>query len=295
MRLSGFNLNQLIGLEALLAEGNVTRAAKRAHLSQSAMSAVLSQLRLHFDDALLVRSGRGMVLTPFARSLIAPMNELLSQAQSFAALRPYADSETIDREVTIVASEFVLQTCVGPGIIASTREVPGLRFDLLPLSEDSGKLLRNGEVDLLLAGQSLDVGMPPKAELFSEGFVCLSCAERGPPQGQLTRQAFLERRHVVVKYIQHQMTHDDEEVLRREGLIRKRQITVWSYSLVPYVLCGTEMIATLPERAAHQISRRWPVQIHPFPFGHDPVRVFAYWHASRDTDAVIERFLARLS
>lgn len=295
MRLSGFNLNQLICLEALLAEGNVTRAAERAHLSQSAMSAVLAQLRLHFDDALLVRSGRGMVLTPFARTLIAPMNELLSQAQSFAALRPGERPPNINRTLTVVASEFVVQTCLAPAITDARREMQGLQFDILPLSENSGKLLQNGEVDLLLAGQSLDVGMPPKREVFSETFVCLSCIEHGPQDAQLTQREFLARDHVVVKYIKHHMTHDDEEVLRREGHRRKRQITVWSYALVPYLICGTRMIATVPARSARQVAQRWPVRTHPFPFDHDPVRVFAFWHSSRDSDDVLARFLQRLA
>ena len=294
MRLSGFNLNQLVCLEALLAEGNVTKAAQRAYLSQSAMSAVLAQLRSHFDDALLVRSGRGMVLTPFARSLIAPMNELLSQAQSFASLRPNEATSDIERRMTIVASEFTLQTYLAPAITKSIGELPGLRFDVLPLSENSGKLLQNGEVDLLLAGQSLDVGMPPKVEVFSDAFVCLSCAEHGPQAGQLTQQDYLERDHVVVKYTRHQMTHDDEEVLRREGHSRNRQITVWSYALVPYLICGTDMIATVPERSAMQVAQRWPVNVHPFPFDHNPVRVFAYWHSSRDSDEVLSRFMSRL-
>lgn len=293
MRLSGFNLNQLVCLEALLVEGNVTRAAQRAYLSQSAMSAVLAQLRLHFDDALLVRSGRGMVLTPFARSLIAPMNELLSQAQSFAALRPGEATSKIDRRITIVASEFTVQTYLAPAITDSIRELPGLQFDVLPLTGSSGKLLQNGEVDLLLAGQSLDVGMPPKAKAFSDTFVCLSCAKHGPQAGQLTQQEYLARDHVVVKYIKHQMTHDDEEVLRREGHSRKKQITVWSYALVPYLVCGTDMIATVPERSARQVAQRWPVNVHPFPFEHDPVRVFSFWHSSRDSDEVLSRFLSR--
>lgn len=295
MRLSGFNLNQLVCLEALLVEGNVTRAAERAHLSQSAMSAVLAQLRTHFDDELLVRSGRGMVLTPFARSLIAPMSQLLSQAQSFAALRPTEEKSRINRELTIAASEFVVQTCLAPAIAALRSYMPGMRFDLLPLSESSGKLLQNGEVDLVLAGQSLDIGMPPKVEAFSETFVCLSCAEYGPKTEDLTQQEFLERDHVVVKYIKDQMTHDDEEVLRREGHSRKRRITVWSYSLVPYVICNTDMIATVPARSASQIAQRWPVRVHPFPFKHDPVRVFAYWHASRDSDEVLEQLVKALS
>lgn len=294
MRLAGFNLNLLVCLEALLVESSVTRAAERAHLSQSAMSAVLAQLRRHFGDELLVRSGRGMVLTPFARGLKAPMSELLSQAQSFSALRPGDVNSNIRRDLTVSASEFVVQTCLAAATAQLRSAMPGVRFDILPLSESSGRQLLDGEVDLVLAGQSLDVGMPPNVEIFAEKFVCLSCAERGP-KTDITAEEFLDRDHVVVKYIRDQMTHDDEEVLRRKGHTRKRRVSLWSYSLVPYFVCGTDMIATLPARSARQIAERWPVRIHPFPFEHNPVRAFAYWHASRESDAVLKRLVVALA
>ena len=294
MRLSGFNLNQLVCLEALLSECNVTRAANRAHLSQSAMSAVLSQLRLHFDDELLVRSGRRMALTPFAKSLIGPANELLRQAETFAALRPNAPAPDISRELTIVASDFVVQNCLSRAINETKLVMKGLTFDILPLEENSGKMLQNGDIDLLLAGQSLNIGLPAKAEVFSDTFVCLTCADRGPDKGALSKALFLDSDHVVVRYLKHQIAHDDEEILRLAGYSRKRSISLWTYSLVPYFLCGTKMVATVPARSAALISERWPVTIHPFPFEHDTVRVLAYWHSSRDADMTLRRFFDRL-
>jgi len=51
------------------------------------MRTTLGHLRQHFQDSLLVRPGRVHVLTPFAKSLIAPLNEMLGQANQFAALR----------------------------------------------------------------------------------------------------------------------------------------------------------------------------------------------------------------
>ena len=295
MRLSGFNLNQLVCLEALLAECNVTRAANRVHLSQSAISAVLAQLRDHFGDELLVRSGRTMVLTPFAESLIAQLSQLLTQAQSFSGLRPGEETPEIDRELKLVASEYVVQTCLARGIGKATAEMPGLRFDILPLSDNSGKMIQKGEIDLLLAGQSLDVGTPPKAEVFSDKFVCLACAEFGPATGELTDESYIDADHVVVRYFAQQMVFDDEDALRRAGQSRRRRISVWSNLLVPQLVCGTKFIATVPQRVAERIAKRWPVRVHPFPFEHEPVRVFAYWHSSRDSDRVLARFLQYLS
>ena len=66
---AGLDLNLLVYLEAVLEEHNVTRAGERLRVSQPAVSQALSRLRKHFDDPLLVRTGRVSELTPLARSL----------------------------------------------------------------------------------------------------------------------------------------------------------------------------------------------------------------------------------
>ena len=63
------DLNLLITLDVLLAEGSVARAAERLHLSPSAMSRALARLRNVTGDPLLVRAGRGLVPTPRAMEL----------------------------------------------------------------------------------------------------------------------------------------------------------------------------------------------------------------------------------
>jgi DNA-binding transcriptional LysR family regulator len=52
------DLNLLPALDALLAEGSVTGAARSLGLSRSAMSRTLARLRAVTGDPLLVRAGR---------------------------------------------------------------------------------------------------------------------------------------------------------------------------------------------------------------------------------------------
>src|SRR6059058_4872129 len=80
------DLNLLITLNVLLAEGSVARAARRLHLSPSAMSRALARLRATTGDPLLVRAGRGLVPTPRALALRDRVGPLVQDAE--AALRP---------------------------------------------------------------------------------------------------------------------------------------------------------------------------------------------------------------
>ncbi|WP_019647214.1 glycosyl transferase family protein [Novispirillum itersonii] len=58
-----------VALDALLSRRNVTQAAQDLGVQTSAMSRLLAQLREELGDPLFVRSGRGLVPTPFAEAL----------------------------------------------------------------------------------------------------------------------------------------------------------------------------------------------------------------------------------
>lgn len=66
-RLTSVNLNLLVTLDSLLKEKNVTRAAARLGISQSAMSHTLRRMRTLFNDPLFVSTPRGMIPTPGPR------------------------------------------------------------------------------------------------------------------------------------------------------------------------------------------------------------------------------------
>lgn len=292
MRFNGFDLNQLVCLKALLSERNITRAAEQVNLSQSAMSTALGHLRRHFDDPLLARSGRFHILTPFAESLIVPLNLTLANAHELAACRPDNAERNVDRELRIVASDYTIRACLNKATKNMRENWPNLRFDILPLSEGSPRLLSNGEVDLVLAGQSFDIGVPPSTCLLEDKFVSIACLKAASDIKKLSTKEFSDREHVVVRYFDHQMTFEDEDSLRKSGVSRDRRITTWSHTHVASLVCGTSMLGTVPARIAYDLIKRWPIKIFPFPFEHEPIRVFAYWHTSRNSDTVLSEFVA---
>src|SRR4051812_6996308 len=99
------DLNLLIPLNALLLERNVTKAAERLVMGQPAMSAVLAKLRRHFNDPLLVREGRALVLTPFAESLLQPVQTALFAAREVLAQGRSFTPATDQRTFTLMASD----------------------------------------------------------------------------------------------------------------------------------------------------------------------------------------------
>jgi len=80
-------LRLLVALDCLLVEGSVGKAAARMGLSSAAMSRMLAQARVMFDDKLLVRSARGLVPTPRAEALRERLRALAVEAEALLDAR----------------------------------------------------------------------------------------------------------------------------------------------------------------------------------------------------------------
>ena len=71
------DLNLLVAFSVFAEELNITAAANRLFLSQSAASRTLQRLQALFDDDLLVRGANGYQLTPAGARLQSELNRLL--------------------------------------------------------------------------------------------------------------------------------------------------------------------------------------------------------------------------
>src|SRR5262245_42028778 len=125
------DLNLLVTLDMLLAEGSVAGAARRLRLSPSAMSRALARVRQATGDPLLVRAGRGLVPTPRALELRERVSRLVQEAE--AALRPAEalDLKQLVRSFTLRTSDGFAEN-FGPPLIARVlKEAPGVQLRFL--------------------------------------------------------------------------------------------------------------------------------------------------------------------
>src|SRR5690348_15078881 len=113
-RLGSINLNLLTALDALLTEVNVTRAAARAGVTQSAMSHSLRQLREIFDDPLLVRGPNGMMPTARAKELTDPIRRALAELGRALSAEPSFDPSRTKRVFTLGAGDFFAALILPP-------------------------------------------------------------------------------------------------------------------------------------------------------------------------------------
>src|SRR6185436_1583862 len=106
MNITAANLNLFVAFDALLAERSVSRAARRVGITQSAMSNSLRHLRALLGDPLFLRSSHGIVPTPRALELAAPVREALRLLERALSPRRF-DPPTATRTFVLITSDYV--------------------------------------------------------------------------------------------------------------------------------------------------------------------------------------------
>ena len=81
MKISSFDLNLFVIMNAIYTEGSLTKAAEVVGITQPAVSNALSRLREKFNDDLFVRTGSGMVPTHKTENIINDIQNALSLMQ----------------------------------------------------------------------------------------------------------------------------------------------------------------------------------------------------------------------
>src|SRR5262244_1404636 len=97
------DLNLLV-LDALLEERNVTRAAARLGYTQPTISGMLARLRDLFGDPLFVRTQRGLLATPRAQALAVPLKQLLADSHRLVT-RDVFDPASAEMNFTISTND----------------------------------------------------------------------------------------------------------------------------------------------------------------------------------------------
>ena len=276
------DLNQLITLEALLAEGNVARAATRLRLSPSAMSRALARLRETLNDPILVRAGRGLVPTPRALALRDQVRALVEGAQ--AVLRPAErfDLRRLERTFTLRTREGFVET-FGLALLQRLRtEAPGVCLRFIQKAHKDGALLREGQVDLETGVAAGTRGPELRAQaLFQDRFVGVVRAGHPLGRGRITgaRYAAGEHVHVARKAVGRGPV---EDALEAAGLERRIALTVDSFATALALARASDLIATVPERYTGVL--RDGLHTFPLPFPIPDLTISLLWHPRMDAD-----------
>ncbi|PTL75834.1 LysR family transcriptional regulator [Vitiosangium sp. GDMCC 1.1324] len=284
MNLGGIDTNLVVALHALLSERNVTRAARRVGLGQSAMSHALARLRDWFRDPLLVRVGRQMVLTERAQALLGPAASAVSSLERvFQQPEPF-EPRTSSR-VFRIASTDNLELYALPRLAAIlAKEAPNvdLRFHHLP--KDWMTALERGDFELKLGRQYPIAPTLREEELFRDQLICV--VRRGHPLAgtRLTLRQYAAASHVLISPGETARSTIDE-LLAQRGLQRRIAITVSHFLVAPFVVAASDHLLTIPSRLVEAVAPALRLETVTAPLRTEAYTMTQVWAERSESDA----------
>jgi len=251
--ISTVDLNLLKALDALLETESVSKAADRVNLSQPAMSRALNRLQHVIKDPILVRAGRGMVLTPRGEALREPVRDALAKVSQ--VLRPQAfDPSNAEYHFRIMAPDYMAQLIM-PAVLGQIfNAAPNIRIEIENLSATGIKDLCEGK--LSLAFGVVDDG--PQLEnvaaqaLLEDRQICLMRKGHPLARKRISLDGYAAASHALLSITGRGGSRIDEQ-LKAHGLKRTIALRISHFLTISAVLEPTDLIITVPARLAKQV------------------------------------------
>lgn len=284
------DLNLLLALDVLLAQGSVTGAARRLGLSASAMSRTLTRLRSATGDPLLVRAGRGLVPTPYAAALRDRVHELTRDVQ--AILRPPTgrlEVASLELTFTIRANEAFVEFFSVPLLAAIAASAPRVCLCFAPKPNKDAGPLREGPIDLEIGVIEASAPEMRTQFLFRDRYV--GVARMGHPLlagAGVTPERYAACNHVVASP-RGDFTGPVDDALEALGLTREIRVVVPGFPDAMRIARHSDLVALVPRSCLGNAlvsddAARSGLQDFDLPVRTPEFVISAIWHPRVDAD-----------
>ena len=295
VNLSSVDLNLLVVLEALLAEGSVTRAAKRVGLSQPATSHALGRLRTLLGDPLFVRTPLGLRTTPRAEQLRTPLASALEAVRRTLAGPAPFDAKTSARTFTLACADLGAFVLLPPLLARLAGDAPAVDLVLRPVAvPDVLRQLTEGAIDLFLGTKDAAFASLHARPLFRERFLTLLRQGHPATRKKLDLDAFCALSHLLVAPRGTPGSYVDAK-LAALGRRRRVALTVPQFLVAPHVVAVTDLAWVGPERMVQSYAASLPVVARPVPLELEGFTLVAYWHERAHKDPAHRWFRGALA
>ncbi len=282
--LGAIDLNLVHALDVLLQERNVTRAAVRLRLTQSATSHRLKRLRALLGDSLLVPGRGGLVPTPRALELAGAVRRTMQDLAATLAHGEPFDPATSERSFVVVTSDFAEIDALPRVLELLSRQAPGVALTVREPGPGLLEALERGEVDIVM-GPSL----PPHAGLVQrrvgdDGFA--GCVRRDHPivRRKLDVAAYAALPHLVISPTASASVSPVDTALAARGLARRVCLRVPHFLGAPFLTARSDLVLTAPRSMLVHAARLLPLHLFDPPLPLPRVPVVMTWHERATSD-----------
>jgi LysR family transcriptional activator of mexEF-oprN operon len=276
------DLNLLPVLVAVADTGSVTAAAERLYLTQSAISAALGRLKSAIGEAIVIRHGRGVVLTERGARLVAEarphLDAILQTALQPARFDPMTSDRTLRIGLADVADEWLL-----PGLLRFLEiEAPRIRLVCSPIQfRTVNEALATRRIDIAVTVADDPPPSVARRPLLRSHHVCIFDPRFVRLGARPTERAYLAQDHVVVSY------NGDLRGIIEDTFGKERRVrcSVAGFASIGAIVDGGRLVATIPSIVASEILRIRPhLRVASMPFIQQPGSVDLLWPTALDVD-----------
>lgn len=277
------NLNLLRSLKVLLEECHVSHAAQRLHLTQSAVSRHLYQLRELFDDPLLVRDGNVLIPTPKALQLQQKLEHWFIALDGMMRDESFAPQHWRG-EFVFSSSDYVAEYILPEIIQAFSQAAPQATLSyrlwqpslLNQLHESGIHLASSMSLDAPQGLSSIQIGQ--------DHSVCLMSIDHPLAQrNALSIEDLLAYPHIKI------IGGGDkdglfESALNELGCKRRIALNVPFFFAAAQALCQNNLLLITPEHIARQLAERYALTYQALPIALPAHKYWLTWHSKYDLD-----------
>ncbi len=285
MNLERINLNLLVALDALLSERHVTRAAAKVHISQSAMSIALSQLRELLQDDLLVRGSQGMAPTKKGLELQSWVHEILADIKKKIYQAEVFNPATAVRNFRIGMTDYT-EFLVLPHLIAKlAREAPGVSIKVINLNLlDHYEVFEKERLDLAV-GVFWEKSTPLQTQcLLSETAVCVARKNHPLMKKRLTLERFLQVKHIAIHLHSMPILGKIDKALHQLG--KKREVAIATPHMVAafYLIRNTDYLMASMRHLVEELIEPFGLVMQELPFATESLEIQMAWPKNFTSD-----------
>jgi DNA-binding transcriptional LysR family regulator len=285
------DLNLLRVLDAVMAEGSLTRAAATLAMTQPAVSHAVRRLREAVGEDLFVRTAHGMKPTPLAETIWPQVRDALATLRGALAPGDF-DPQRDAVQLRLVMAD-ATAALLAPNLVAAIeRERALANLRILPLTtRDPRKLLEAGEADLAVGHfpeaitSIVTLGhdsLLRHARLYDSRYVCVMRQGHPLAGSELTLDAYCDAHHLLVSFSGRPHGQVDF-ALSALGRTRRIVLTVNQFFTASRVVARSDLLTVLPASfvqatgGASLVTKELPLNLA-------PVNVQMLWHLRHDAE-----------
>lgn len=284
MNLRNIDLNLLTVFDAVMKEGNLTKASKRIGMSQPAVSDSVSRLRYLFKDELFIRTGHGVRPTPKAKHYSSQVRRILDLVVMMLSESKDFDFVTSKRKFNLILGDYG-ELVVLPRLMHWLNEMnAGTSINIRAGHKYQIKdALSSGSIDLLLSIEPIDDPNFSSLCVTIDPLVCMVKSDHSVIKDNLSLEQYLSLQHIIIEWVWLRESIVDN-YLESQGLKRDCHTQVHSFFDMPHVVASTDMISSIPSRMAHHFAETYKLKVLPIPIPKMDVPFYLNWHKNFEAD-----------